>query len=139
MIQGFVESAVWDYEAHIIQQQKEAAEAAQREEEHQRFLAEEEARRKKKEEERMMREKEESKARERIRLREKVKEIAEQDPTFLVLSGLQVSTPHTTYLTVDSGKCERCMSHNLVCLGITGKTCTECARLHCTCSNKTSV
>ena len=52
MIQGFVESAVQDYEACLIQRQKEVAEAAQREEERQRLHAEEEARRKKEEEER---------------------------------------------------------------------------------------
>ena len=90
MIQGFVESAVQDYEAHIIQRQKEAAEAAQKEEERQRLLAEEEARRKKEEEERMKREKEESEVRERIRMLEKVKEIAEQDPAFLEASSLHV-------------------------------------------------
>ena len=146
MIQGFVESAIQDYEACIIQQQKEAAEAAQREEERQRLLEEEEVRRKKEEEERkvkvveeerMKREKEESEAREQIRLLEKVKEIVEQDPTFLVSSSLQVSTPCTTYLAIDRGKCERCMSCNLVCLGIARKTCKECTRLHCACSNKT--
>ena len=145
MIQGFVESAVRDYEARLIQRQKEAAEAAQREEERQRLLAEEEARRKKEEEERkakvveeeerMKREKEESEARERICALEKVKEIAEQDPAFLEASGLQVSATRTTYPAVDGGKCERCMNRNLVCLGLAGKTCKECARLHCTCSN----
>ena len=145
MIQGFVESAVRDYEARLIQRQKEAVEAAQREEERQRLLAEEEARRKKEEEERkakvveeeerMKREKEESEARERIRALEKVKEIAEQDPAFLEASGLQVSATRTTYPAVDGGKCERCMNRNLVCLGLAGKTCKECARLHCACSN----
>ena len=135
MIQGFVESEVRDYEARLIQRQKEAAEAAQREEERQRLLAEEEARRKKEEEERMKREKEESEARERIRALEKVKEIAEQDPAFLEAFGLQVSATRTTYPAVDGGKCERCMNRNLVCLGLVGKTCKECARLHCVCSN----
>ena len=86
MIQGFVESAVRDYEARLIQRQKEAAEAAQREEERQRLLAEEEERKAKvvEEEERMKREKEESEARERIHVLEKVKEIAEQDPAFFL-------------------------------------------------------
>ena len=83
----------------------------------------------------MKREKEESEARERICMLEKVREIAEQDPAFLEASGLQVSAPRTTYLAVDGGKCERCMNRNLVGLGITRKTCKECARLHCTCSN----
>ena len=93
MIQGFVELAIQDYEARVIQQQKEAVEATQREEEHQRLLAEEE--------ERMKREKEESEVREWICLLEKVKEIAEQDPAFLASFSLQVSTPHTTYPAVD--------------------------------------
>ena len=146
MIQGFVESAVRDYEARLIQRQKEAVEAAQREEARQRLLAEE-ARRKKEEEERKAkvaeeeermkreREKEESEARERIRALEKVKEIAEQDPAFLEASGLQVSTTCTTYPAVDGRKYKRCMNRNLVCLGLAGKTCKECARLHCACSN----
>ena len=83
----------------------------------------------------MKREKEESEARERIRVLEKVREIAEQDPAFLEASGLQVSAPRTTYLAVDGRKCERCMNRNLVCLGIARKTCKECTRLHCACSN----
>ena len=109
-------------------------------------LAEEEARRKREEEERMAkvtkeeekreREKEESEAREWIRVLEKVKEIAEQDPAFLAVSGRQVSAPRTTYPAVDGGKCERCLSCNLVCVGIARKTCVECTRLHCVCSNK---
>ena len=87
----------------------------------------------------MKREKEESEARELICMLEKVKEIAEQDPAFLAASNLQVSAPRTTYPAVDGSKCERCLSRNLVCLGIAGKTCVECTRLHCMCSNKTLV
>ena len=124
MIQGFVESAIWDYQALLIQQQKEVVEAAQREEEHQRLLTEEEARKKREEEERkakveeeevrIKREKEESEAREQLGLVEKIKEMAEQDPTFLAFSSLQVSAPCTTYLAIDGSKCKKCMSCNVV-------------------------
>jgi murein L,D-transpeptidase YafK len=41
MILGFVELAVQDYKACILQQQQEAAKATQKEEEHQRLLVKE--------------------------------------------------------------------------------------------------
>jgi hypothetical protein len=143
MIQGFVESAIRDYEALVLRRQQEAAEAAQKEQERQRLLAEEEARKKREEEERKAKVAEEEARMKReeeekwLGLIVKVKQLAERDPDFLALSGLQLSSPRTTYPAVDGGKCEKCMSRNVVCLGVAGKTCAECARLHYACSNNT--
>jgi hypothetical protein len=147
MIQGFVESAIREYEALVRRRQQDAAEAAQKEQERQRVLAEEEAMRKKEEEERKAkvaeeearrkREEAERHAKLRAGLIVKVKELAERDPDFLAQSGLQVASPRTTYPAVDGGKCDKCMTRNVVCLGVAGKTCTECARLHYACSNNT--
>ena len=116
------------------------AELTQKEEEVRKKREEEERKVKVVEEEaRMKRETEEREAKEWVDLVNRLKEMAEWDPAFLVESGLQVSSPYTTYLAVDGSKCKKCRTCNAVCIGVTKKTCTEGVRLHDSCSNNNSM
>ena len=148
LIQEFVEAAFHTYQEVVQKRERDAVEAARKEAERQRLLAEDDARRKQEEEEVRLAEAEAAR-KEKAAILDKVKELAAKDPDALAEAGLRVVSPHsvtlnfpltyrqqsTTYPAVTSGKCDYCMTRGIVCVGMAGKACKECTRLHYACSN----